>query len=68
MEFLTDRYRKCGAMAIPPHMTVGPSDWRVVYRHLSGRIAESSAPSFLPHLDEGALWVRGTLAPSTGTE
>jgi heavy metal efflux system protein len=22
---------------------------------------------FLPHLDEGALWVRGTLAPSTGT-
>jgi heavy metal efflux system protein len=21
---------------------------------------------FLPHLDEGALWVRGTLAPSTG--
>ena len=22
---------------------------------------------FLPHLDEGALWVRGTLAPSTGS-
>ena len=22
--------------------------------------------SFLPHLDEGAIWVRGTLAPSTG--
>src|SRR5208282_1926478 len=21
---------------------------------------------FLPHLDEGAIWVRGTLAPSTG--
>ena len=21
---------------------------------------------FLPHLDEGAMWVRGTLAPSTG--
>jgi len=21
---------------------------------------------FLPHLDEGALWVRGTFAPSTG--
>ena len=21
---------------------------------------------FLPHLDEGSLWVRGTLAPSTG--
>ncbi|GAA3757113.1 efflux RND transporter permease subunit [Terriglobus aquaticus] len=23
---------------------------------------------FLPHLDEGAIWVRGTLAPSTGPE
>jgi cobalt-zinc-cadmium resistance protein CzcA len=23
---------------------------------------------FLPHLDEGALWVRGTLAPSTGPD
>src|ERR1700693_5776064 len=23
---------------------------------------------FLPHLDAGALWVRGTLAPSTGTD
>jgi heavy metal efflux system protein len=23
---------------------------------------------FLPHLDEGALWVRGTLAPSTGLD
>ena len=25
-----------------------------------------SAPSSLPHLDEGAIWVRGILAPSTG--
>ena len=23
---------------------------------------------FLPHLDEGAIWVRGTLAPSTGPD
>ncbi len=23
---------------------------------------------FLPHLDEGAIWVRGTLAPSDGTD
>jgi cobalt-zinc-cadmium resistance protein CzcA len=29
---------------------------------LSGAIGSE----FLPHLDEGALWVRGTLAPSTG--
>ena len=29
---------------------------------ISGKIGSE----FLPHLDEGAIWVRGTLAPSTG--
>ena len=33
-----------------------------IYLALSGVIGSE----FLPHLDEGALWVRGTLAPSTG--
>ena len=33
-----------------------------VYLAFSGVIGSE----FLPHLDEGALWVRGTLAPSTG--
>ena len=33
-----------------------------VYLSESGIIGSE----FLPHLDEGALWVRGTLAPSTG--
>src|SRR6202034_1069028 len=28
----------------------------------------ASGSEFLPHLDEGALWVRGTLAPSTGPD
>src|SRR5271166_4697790 len=32
------------------------------YLAMSGIIGSE----FLPHLDEGALWVRGTLAPSTG--
>jgi cobalt-zinc-cadmium resistance protein CzcA len=32
------------------------------YLMLSGAIGSE----FLPHLDEGAIWVRGTLAPSTG--
>jgi cobalt-zinc-cadmium resistance protein CzcA len=32
------------------------------YLMTSGRIGSE----FLPHLDEGAIWVRGTLAPSTG--
>ena len=33
-----------------------------LYLWLGGMIGSE----FLPHLDEGALWVRGTLAPSTG--
>jgi cobalt-zinc-cadmium resistance protein CzcA len=33
-----------------------------LFLFLSGVIGSE----FLPHLDEGALWVRGTLAPSTG--
>ena len=34
----------------------------VGYLMLSGVIGSE----FLPHLDEGAIWARGTLAPSTG--
>ena len=33
-----------------------------VFLMISGVIGSE----FLPHLDEGAIWVRGTLAPSTG--
>jgi heavy metal efflux system protein len=29
-------------------------------------LARTIGSEFLPHLDEGAIWVRGTLAPSTG--
>ncbi|MFZ0300775.1 MAG: CusA/CzcA family heavy metal efflux RND transporter [Candidatus Sulfotelmatobacter sp.] len=37
---------------------------------VGGYLAFSGAigSEFLPHLDEGALWVRGTLAPSTGPD
>ena len=37
--------------------------WRVaLISHVGGAIGSE----FLPHLDEGAIWARGTLAPSTG--
>ncbi len=29
-------------------------------------MTDTIGSEFLPHLDEGAIWVRGTLAPSTG--
>lgn len=35
-----------------------------VYLMVSGAIGSE----FLPHLDEGAIWARGTLSPSTGPE
>jgi cobalt-zinc-cadmium resistance protein CzcA len=66
MTFLTARYRSTVRWAVR-------SRWLVVsgamvcllaaaYLLTSGLIGSE----FLPHLDEGAIWVRGTLAPSTG--
>jgi len=66
MRILTVLYRKAVGWAIRER-------WAIVsvavlalvataYLALSGIIGSE----FLPHLDEGALWVRGTLAPSTG--
>ncbi len=31
-------------------------------------LSDTIGSEFLPHLDEGSLWVRGTLAPSTGPD
>jgi heavy metal efflux system protein len=66
MSLLTDRYRKAVRFAIDRHMlTVGAGVVALclaIYLAYSGVIGSE----FLPHLDEGALWVRGTLAPSAG--
>src|SRR6267378_1520578 len=66
MEFLKKRYRDAVRWAIEHRfVTVGVAISGLVlavYLTLGGVIGSE----FLPHLDEGALWVRGTLAPSTG--
>ncbi len=66
MEFLKSRYRGSAKWAIEHRfVTVGVAGLGLalaVYLTLGGVIGSE----FLPHLDEGALWVRGTLAPSTG--
>ena len=66
MEFVTRRYRAMVAWAVHTRwLTVGValiSFAGAIYLALSGVIGSE----FLPHLDEGAIWVRGTLAPSTG--
>jgi cobalt-zinc-cadmium resistance protein CzcA len=66
MEFLKTRYRDAARWAIEHRLvTVGVALFGLVvaiYLAVGGAIGSE----FLPHLDEGALWVRGTLAPSTG--
>jgi cobalt-zinc-cadmium resistance protein CzcA len=66
MSWLTDRYRNALRWAIRLRvLTVagGVASLLVaIYLAVGGVIGSE----FLPHLDEGSLWVRGTLAPSTG--
>ena len=68
MYFLTERYRHAVRWAIRRRaLTVGAGILALfiaIYLAFSGVIGSE----FLPHLDEGALWVRGTLAPSTGPD
>jgi len=68
MEFLTARYRKGVRWAIHHlSVTIGVGITGLIvalYLAFGGVIGSE----FLPHLDEGAIWVRGTLAPSTGPD
>jgi cobalt-zinc-cadmium resistance protein CzcA len=68
MTFVTERYRDGLRWTIRHRfITVGVALFGValaMYLAFSGVIGSE----FLPHLDEGALWVRGTLAPSTGPD
>ena len=68
MVFLTECYRDAVRRAIRHRIiTVSVAGLAVLLGHFvafSGMIGSE----FLPHLDEGALWVRGTLAPSTGPD
>jgi len=66
MIWLTNRYRKDATWAID-HKIV-PIGIGVGMLALGAFLMFSGAigSEFLPHLDEGAIWVRGSLAPSTG--
>ncbi len=68
LHWLTERYRDAVRKAIRLRwITVGvgvASVAAAVFLAGSGIIGSE----FLPHLDEGAIWTRGTLAPSTGPD
>ena len=66
MEFLIVRYREAATWAIHQRVItvgVGVVGFAIaIYLAFGGVIGSE----FLPHLDEGALWVRGTLEQSAG--
>jgi hypothetical protein len=68
MQWLTTRYRRDVRLAVSHRwITIGIGMILflvAIYLAFGGVIGSE----FLPHLDEGAIWVRGTMAPSTGGE
>ncbi|GGA73623.1 cation transporter [Edaphobacter acidisoli] len=68
MEFLRNRYRRGATWAIRHYrFTIGMGVVALlmaIYLAFGGVIGSE----FLPHLDEGTIWVRGTLEQSTGPD
>jgi len=68
MHFLTEHYARAVRWAIRRRsltVSIGVIGLALALYLAFGGVIGSE---FLPHLDEGALWVRGTLAPSTGPD
>src|SRR5262249_37760112 len=67
MVWLTKHYRS--ALTVSVHhrwvMVTGAGLWLCMEVYLAF-LSDAIGSEFLPHLDEGSIWVRGTLAPSTG--
>ena len=66
MQFVKTHYRTAVKWAVEHRaVTVGGAGVLLLAMIYLGA-SDVIGSEFLPHLDEGALWVRGTLAPSTG--
>ena len=66
MEFLIRRYRRSLTWALHRRLVVLTPVAALLTFSLWLFISGKIGSEFLPHLDEGAIWVRGSLAPSTG--
>ena len=66
MVYLTVRYRESVTWAIRNRNIVAAAALAIFAFSLFLSFSGVIGSEFLPHLDEGAIWVRGTLAPSTG--
>ena len=66
MAYLTARYRGAVTWAVRHRpITVGAAAISFAFAIFLA-FGDVIGSEFLPHLDEGAIWARGTLAPSTG--
>ena len=66
MTWLTTHYRSSVKWAIEHrNVTIGLTGLALAFAFFLG-FSGVIGSEFLPHLDEGSIWVRGTLAPSTG--
>jgi cobalt-zinc-cadmium resistance protein CzcA len=66
MIYLASRYREGVTWAVRHRMPVFAVALAIFAFSLFLSFSGVIGSEFLPHLDEGAIWVRGTLAPSTG--
>jgi cobalt-zinc-cadmium resistance protein CzcA len=66
MEFLRRRYRSSVRWALAHRQLTLSAAGAVIVTTFLLLISGIVGSEFLPHLDEGAIWARGTLAPSTG--
>src|SRR4029077_17107689 len=64
--YLTARYRESVTWAIRNRKVVALTAFAIFAFSLFLSFGGVIGSEFLPHLDEGAIWARGTLAPSTG--
>lgn len=66
MTFLTNRYRASAHWAIRHRLVTVGAAVNVLMISVFLAFGGAIGSEFLPHLDEGAIWVRGTLPPSVG--